>query len=74
MECDSQSYYIHTVESYAATADSHTYIEGWTKPEWVEGGICYPYCLPPQIYQDGVCVCEDLSTPNDEGYCCPGNH
>jgi hypothetical protein len=53
---------------------SHTDMEGWTKPEWVEGGICYPYCLPPQIYQDGACFCEDMSVPNDEGYCCPGNH
>ena len=50
---------------------------GWTKPAWVDGGVCYPECLPPQIWIPssvpgvaGTCVCEDGAPRNSEGYCC----
>lgn len=54
---------------------------GTTKPAWVDGGVCLPLCLPPQVWVPSVpgsdtageCVCEDGTAVNNLGYCCPGN-
>jgi hypothetical protein len=46
----------------------------FVKPEWVDSGVCLPYCLPPMIWTGDGCVCEDGEPTNDVNECCPGSH
>jgi hypothetical protein len=41
-----------------------------TEERWVEGGVCVPYCPPPQRWNGVTCVCNDFTPKNNEGYCC----
>lgn len=46
------------------------------KIDWVDGGICKPYCPPPEKWDPVTeeCVCADGGVPNLVGACCPGDY